>query len=218
MPWDLHVNGQLALADVQGPKVLLDMNDEECVLFAPERPDDPVTNARITETVDDFENALLDILQTKSGDIAWAAVRTFARAARARALGDWEQAYARRLELSLRLTLGVRFKQPVEDVELIALEMVELPCHRRMHQLREIVTVAGYFRDCSRPDAAWRPLLKAIALVESEIPEHPDWIENREAFRSVVAWLWNAMDDRTRRRLNPYVPPPPAEPPIDSDS
>jgi hypothetical protein len=172
-----------------------------------ERDDDPVGNARVGQTVQEYETTILHVMQAPDVGTARRLVRDFADSARGRAADPWERSHARRLELSAELSVLLRFHGRVEEAAALGAELVVLPCHRRMAQLWEMIVIAGYCRDQGRPDAAWPHLVRALRIVETEIPTNVDWLADRARFRNILAELWAAMSPETRDTLEPYAPP-----------
>lgn len=171
----------------------------------PERPDDPVGNPRISEILERFDQTLLEVMTAPDRVAASTLADQFSAFARTRAVENWEVAVVRRLELSCEVSMLLRFDDDVVSATRIASELVRLPCHRRMAQFWEILVLAGYCRDRGHPEAVWPSLLKAVSVVETEIPTNGRWLADRQNIRSILAELWNAIDDEDRAGLVPYV-------------
>lgn len=171
----------------------------------PERHDDPVGSSRIDAVLERFEETLVDVMKAQDRNTASTLVRQFSTFARAHAVGDWELAFVRRLELSAEASILLRFDEDVPLATRIAAELVTLPCHRRMAQLWEVLVLAGYCRDLGHPAAVWPYLLKAVRIVEIEIPRNDCWLADRESIRRILIELWNAIDNEGRTSLVPYV-------------
>lgn len=73
-----------------------------------------------------------------------------------------------------------------------------------MHQLNQILVLASYCLELGRPEAVWESLVEAVSIVEREIPDNQIWLNDREGIRSVLAELWNRMNDDVRASLAPY--------------
>ena len=169
-----------------------------------EHPDDPEDNAHTDEIVAQYEGMFVRSFRTGSVERARLIIRHFTDTAMLHADDDRERVLVRRLSLSAELQMVTTFHGDVDEGAAVAGLLVALPCHTRLAQLWQVAAFAAHCCKQGRPGAAWPHLLRAVRVVESQIPTHERWIAGQEYFRGILRNVWESMSEAERSTSEPW--------------